>query len=637
MKWLPSLGTFRGTILFAWVLLQILILGLVAVSSSQVTTRSLEDNLTYQIEQLTPLLNTALTAPLLQRDYASIIAIASEFAEAGNIAQVSVFDSEKNLITRAENSDFDQYALNNETVLVDIPLSFNKLQLGSATVKVSKLHLIQTKQKLVTITVVIFIAALILFFLIALHLSKDITKPITALASRVKNISKKDFKFKADRTRNDEIGDLESAFHAMSVEIRSKIQALNKSNEELEARVATRTSELRQVADQLAAQVKRLTLLAAVADNSHFAISIIDTSTDAYTIIYTNPAFSKITGVAQEDALGMKCRVFDHGIQDASADKIVNQAIESHSFCMVEFEDHRKNGEIFWNRLALFPVMIQANSPEYFVVYQSDITQYIRANTEREILLQQMQEGQKFESLGIMVAGLAHEINNPLGIALSAASHLVHTTDSLRSLKPGDQVDNTLVEFVEDEALALKMILDNLNRATALIDGFKEVAADKSIDIQKPIVLHEYLETIKQSLTPVLKNKKCKLNIDVDPTIRLVVNSGGLGQIISNLVINATVHAFADQRDRQIFIESVSDEKNIVLSIRDNGTGFAPDGINKAFTPFYTTRRSEGGTGLGLYISKQTAISKLQGDLSLDPEYSDGARFILTIPRSKMA
>ena len=637
MKGLTTLGTFRGTLLTVWILLQILILGLIALFSSHITTKNLNDNLTYQIEQLTPLLNTALTTPILQRDYASVISIATEFAAAGNIAKISVFDSDKKLITSAENPDIDQRTLSHASTLVDIPLAFNQIKLGRAEVWVSKNRLIKTQQEIVTIMVVIFGGALLLFVVLAFYLSKSITTPITDLVSRVKNISKKDFKFDHQSNRKDEIGDLESAFHEMSVEITSKINDLNLLNADLEQRVASRTLELRHVADQLAQQVDRLALLAAVADNSHFAISIINASSEAYEIIYINPAFTNITGYTKEESIGRKCRVFDNGIDDINAMKIVNEAISNHSFCTVEFHDRRKNGEPFWNRLALFPVVMTANSPGYFVIYQSDITRYMTANNEREILLQQIQENQKFESLGIMVAGLAHEINNPLGMSLSAASHLSHMTDGLRKLEVGSTVDETFIDFIEDEAIALKIILDNLTRATTLINGFKEVAADKSIDVEKPIVLRDYLETIKQSLTPVLKNKKCELNIEVDPSIKLQINPGGMSQIISNLVINATVHAFTVQTDRKICIESAVDEKNVVLTIYDNGIGFASDGIKKAFTPFYTTRRSVGGTGLGLYISKQIAIDKLEGDLTLDQEFSGGAKFILSIPRSKMA
>jgi len=617
--------------------MQILVLGLVAIFTTSVTTKSLEDDLAYQIEQLTPLLNTTFTTPLLQRDYASVISIASEFAEAGNISKISVFDSDRKLITSALNTRMDESTRESAAVLVDIPLAFEKTKLGYAEVWLSRHHLIETQKEITAITMVIFLSALILFVALAIRLSNTVTKPITELALRVKDISRKDFKFDYDRSRKDEIGDLESAFYRMSIEIRSKIDELNRLNADLEARVVARTSEVRQVADQLAAQVEQLKLLAAVADNSHFAISIIDASTNDYKIIYTNPAFFKVMGFTQSEAIGMKCRIFDNGIEDPAAMEVVNQAITSNSFCTVEFQDTRKNGEHFWNRLALFPVMIDSTEPEYFVIYQSDITQYMSAKIDREMLLQQMQESQKFESLGIMVAGLAHEVNNPLGLALSAASHLTELADGLPKLERGALVDEAWLNFAEDEAIALTMILENIRRATVLINGFKEVAADKSIDVEKPINLHDYLETIKQSLTPVLKGRKCELNLAIDPSIRLLVNSGGLSQIISNLVINATIHAFKDQTDRQVFIESSVQEDNIVLSIRDNGVGFTADGLKKAFTPFYTTRRSAGGTGLGLYISKQTAITKLKGDLILDQEFSPGTRFLLSIPYTKIA
>lgn len=156
MKGLTTLGSFRGTLLFVWILLQMLILGLIAFFSTYVTTKNLEDNLTFQIEQLTPLLNTALTTPILQKDYASVISIATEFSAAGNIAKISVFDSNKKLITTAQNPAIDQRALERESTLIDIPLAFDQSKLGSAEVWVSRLRLIKTQQEITTITIVIF-------------------------------------------------------------------------------------------------------------------------------------------------------------------------------------------------------------------------------------------------------------------------------------------------------------------------------------------------------------------------------------------------------------------------------------------------------------------------------------------------
>jgi len=633
LKWLSWPRTFRGTILLVWILLQAGVLGLVAFSANQATTASLEDELKYQTEQLEPLLNAALTTPILQRDYASVISIASEIVGSGNIDKLSIVDVNHYIITTAQKQPTPEHTLENRAFEVTIPLAFGKQRLGQAIVWVSRERLNKTEREIALRTFYIFGLALLLFASIAAYLSKTITTPISNLASAVKNMGKGEIRFQASGSRKDEIGDLESAFQNMSIEIRDRIHDLNNLNANLENRVAARTLELKDAADKLSSQVEQLRLLAAVADNSRFGISIIDASDANHSIVYVNPAFTDITGYAKEEAIGHQCRVFSNGIPDEQAMKVIQHAIESKTYCSVEFQDQRKHGERFWNRLALFPVLMDAHSPRYFVVYQNDITDYANANAEREMLLLQIQENQKFESLGIMVAGLAHEINNPLGMALSASSHLSQASQSLTEMKDKLPLSNEWLDFVEDEKVALKIIEENLLRASALVNGFRDVAADKSTDHIKTILLREYLLTIQQSLTPVLKNSKCKLSIDVDPALKVHLNTGALGQVITNLVINATLHAFDDKMtDRAILIAVTRGSSTLDISIADNGRGVSSDAVQKIFTPFYSTRRSSGGTGLGLYISKQTALNKLHADLYLDTQHTGGARFVLSLP-----
>lgn len=633
VKWHPWPRTFRGTILLVWILLQAGLLGLVAISANQATSSSLEDQLKNQTQQLAPLLNAALTAPIMQRDYASVISIASEIVGTGNIAKLSIADANQHIITTAENQPLLKQSGGDDTFEVNIPLAFGQQHLGQAIVWVSRQRLNETEQQIALRIFYIFALALVLFVVIAAYLSKTITTPISSLAAAVKNIGKGDVLFRSTGSRQDEIGDLESAFQNMSLEIKERIDDLNNLNADLENRVAARTLELKDAADKLSAQVDQLRLLAAVADNSRFGISIIDAADANHPIVYVNPAFTSITGYTKEEAIGHRCRVFSNGIHDEQAMKVIQHAIDSKTYCSVEFHDQRKNGERFWNRLALFPVLIDANSPRYFVIYQNDISDYVHANADRELLLQQIQENQKFESLGIMVAGLAHEINNPLGMALSASSHLLQASQHLTEMKDKLPLSDEWLDFVEDEKVALKIIEENLVRATALVNGFKEVAADKSTDHIKTILLRDYLFTIQQSLTPVLKSSKCKLSIDVDPAIKVHLNTGALGQVISNLVINATLHAFDDKMtDRAILIAVKMGTRTLDLSIADNGRGVSSDAVQKIFTPFYSTRRSSGGTGLGLYISKQTALNKLHADLYLDTQHTGGARFVLSLP-----
>jgi len=153
------------------------------------------------------------------------------------------------------------------------------------------------------------------------------------------------------------------------------------------------------------------------------------------------------------------------------------------------------------------------------------------------------------------------------------------------------------------------------------------------LDEKKEINLKVCLQSIEQSLTLVLKKAKCTLSLEVDPRISLNVNSGSLGQLLTNLVLNSTIHAFGGRKDRQLKISGSQTQQHIFLKVSDNGNGIPENVLPNLFTPFYTTSRSKGGTGLGLYISRQIATEVLQGSLSVENLPEKGCEFTLRLPR----
>ena len=261
-----------------------------------------------------------------------------------------------------------------------------------------------------------------------------------------------------------------------------------------------------------------------------------------------------------------------------------------------------------------------------------NINELKKASTDREVRLQEIQENQRIKSMGVLISGLAHEINNPLGIVLTATTHISRSAANIRTnlvnLKPA-----ALTDFLEDEEIAFQLIFDNLRRASDLLKGFREIDSNRVLDDIKEINLREYIQSIEQSLTPVLKNTRCKLKIDIDPTIAMKVSTGSLNQLITNLVLNSTIHAFEGLQDSEIKIVGVQDSQYIVLKISDNGKGISPQVLPNLFTPFYTTNRNKGGTGLGLYMSRQIASDVLKGSLNVENLPDKGCEFTLKIPR----
>jgi len=624
--------SYRKKLLVIWFTVQLIITGMTALLIVNFATDSMERDLVYQSEQIKPVLNSAVITPLIQRDYASIIAILKELVTSDNLQEIIIWDSKGNIVSQEPHPSNQKNTAGVLPLTVDFPIQADGLYLGKATIALSRSRLSETRSNIFLYTGFIGIATLLIFYLFALVLSRYIANPISELSAIAENISQGDFTFPKFTMRKDEIGVLQNAFESMSTEIAKRISDLSLLNADLENRVHDRTESLQLARDELAQKLEQLKLLGAVVDKSYFAISIADLKSPGVPLIYVNPAFARVTGYSPEEAIGTKCRIFQDGIADPETMNKINFALESKSGCTVEFLDQRRNGDNFWNRLSIFPVVVEEAEPSYYVIFQEDISELKKTSAEREALLDEVQENQRLKSLGVLVAGLAHEINNPLGIALTACTHVSQTAAVIR--KNIDQLTGSkLADFIEDEEIAFQLIFENLKRASDLVRGFKDIAVDRSLDEKKEINLKVYLESIEQSLTPVLKNAQCKFSLDINPNISLQVNTGSLGQLVTNLVLNSTIHAFDGLQDRQIQISASQTVQHIFLKISDNGNGIPASVLPNLFTPFYTTNRSNGGAGLGLYVSRQIATEVFKGSLSVDNLPEKGCEFTLKIPR----
>ena len=402
------------------------------------------------------------------------------------------------------------------------------------------------------------------------------------------------------------------------------LSAVNRELEIARMRDLANSKELKEKLGQLA-------LLGAVADKSTFGITIADAKHPDCPLVYANEAFYELTGLTPDDVIGNNCRFLKGEKTSQEALSGIREAIRKGLPHTAELLNYKKNGNAFWNRLTLFPVGGTQGKPDFYVGYQVDVTSIRDSEAERNLMLIEIQESQKLESLGILVAGISHEINNPLGIAITATSHVSQSTDELRKLLSNQGELNPAVEdFLEDEKLAFKLIQSNLERAASLVKNFKEVAADRSQADMRVVDLRQLLDSISGTFTPLMRRAHCKLITDVPEHIELILDTGSFGQLITNLVVNATVHAFDGIKDPEILIKVVEVYGLIELTVEDNGIGILPSALPQLFTPFFTTKRLTGGTGLGLFIAKRIAIESLGGDLVVLPRRPNGTIFKLS-------
>jgi PAS domain S-box-containing protein len=245
-------------------------------------------------------------------------------------------------------------------------------------------------------------------------------------------------------------------------------------------------------------------------------------------------------------------------------------------------------------------------------------------------------EAEKLAALGRLVAGVAHEVNNPVGISLTVASALERKTANFSDeVAHGQLRRSSLNDFLATSRDASSQLVANLNRAAELIQSFKQVAADRNYSDQRSFDLADLTEQVVLSLRPGLRKHNLTLSVDCQPNLMMNSYPGPYGQVLTNLFLNAVAHAFPDGRPGVIEISArESGKDNVEIIFSDNGVGMSLDVRRRAFDPFFTTRRDQGGTGLGLHIVYSIVTNRLGGRLDLDSEPGGGTRIQMILPRT---
>lgn len=241
---------------------------------------------------------------------------------------------------------------------------------------------------------------------------------------------------------------------------------------------------------------------------------------------------------------------------------------------------------------------------------------------------------EKHASLGQLVAGVAHEINTPLGVAFTMATHLQSERDEIAEAFSTNQLKRLAMEqFLDKLNEGFRILTGNLERAADLIRSFKQVSADRSSEALRTVALTAYIADVLKSLDPMLRQRRVRVTVDGPRDLSITTLPGLLAQVVSNLVQNAIVHGFTGVEMPEILITvAPASYDRVAVTIQDNGCGMPPEVLTKAFDPFFTTKRDSGGTGLGLHIVHNLVTGPLQGAIDLDSVPDQGTRFVITLP-----
>jgi len=258
-----------------------------------------------------------------------------------------------------------------------------------------------------------------------------------------------------------------------------------------------------------------------------------------------------------------------------------------------------------------------------------------RALTQLQEAQSELVRQEKLASLGQMVAGVAHEINTPLGICVTATSHLVQELKLTKEeLAAGEMTEDSLNSFFEVVDQSLRIMTTNTQRAASLVRSFKQVAVDQSSDNIRHFNLGKYVGEILLSLQPKLKGRPVKVQVECPPELEMDSFPGAVSQVLTNMVVNSLVHGFERDQPGNITIRArLDDEDMVAFEYGDDGAGMDAETLSKLFDPFFTTKRGSGGSGLGGHILYNLVTGALGGSLRVESSPGKGLQYFLRFPR----
>lgn len=410
-------------------------------------------------------------------------------------------------------------------------------------------------------------------------------------------------------------------------------------------------------------------------------IAIADATQPGYPLIYCNPAFERMTGYSRAEILGRNCRFLQGEDTEPAAIATIRQSLQQQNPCQVVLKNYRKDGTAFWNHLSISPVRDRKGTLIHFIGVQMDITERKKAEealqlseaisraqaTQLEATLSELQQthaqlvqSEKMSSLGLLVAGVAHEINNPVSFIYGNLSHLSSYTNELLHLvelyrqhypQPEAEIQEE-IEAIELDFLVedLTQILSSMNvgveRIAQIVRSLRNFSRQDESD-KKPVNLHEGIDS-----TLLILNHRIKAKGGT-PAIQIIKEYGDLppvecypgpiNQVFMNILSNAIdaleetnpQRSVQDLRDNphQIRISTcVRENQSVEVRITDNGPGIPEDVRQRIFEAFFTTKPAGKGTGMGLSISYQIIVERHKGKLLCTSAAGKGTEFIIQLP-----
>jgi len=398
--------------------------------------------------------------------------------------------------------------------------------------------------------------------------------------------------------------------------------------------------------------LKRSLMLQMAVEQSIDGIAVFNLSGN---IEFVNNAWAKMHGYTLTSLLDKTISFFH--TQEQMNEEIIPlvRRLETEGFHTCEVGHKRKNETTFPTMMAVNLLKDEQNSPTHLVGIARDIS--IQKQNEEELRMarddaeassqalqesleklqrtqKQLIQSEKMASLGGLVAGVAHEINTPLGISVTASSFLERKTKEIKELFDLNRLKRSdFKKYIEIGMESASSILANLNRAAELIQSFKQVAVDQTIEEKRVFSLKHYIDEVFISLRPRYKRTQHQISVNCPDKIELNSYPGVFMQVLTNLVMNSLLHGFDSIEKGKISIDITDNTKTVTIVYRDNGKGMSEEQLAKIYDPFFTTRRGQGGTGLGMHIVYNLVTQSLSGEIKCQSKQGEYTIFTINIPK----
>ena len=362
-----------------------------------------------------------------------------------------------------------------------------------------------------------------------------------------------------------------------------------------------------------------------------------------------NKAFLSMLGFSRkEEIIGLTPMDISPELQSdgrASADaakEIIDTAFSRGSI-RFEWLHKKKDGSEFWCEIIVFKITLNGELVLYAITRDIEEKKKLefeifQRNAELESTIQNLKqtqdklvESEKMASLGSLVAGVAHEINTPVGIGLTGVTQLMEECVEIgERYKSGALTATDFEDFIAIANEISELVKNNLVRTAQLVRSFKQVAVDQTSEEDREVNLAVYINEVIASLSSVTRKAHVTVTSDCPDNINVITNPGLISQVLTNLIVNSVKHGFSEQDSGEISLSLRElTATSFELDYRDNGKGISRENLSKIFEPFFTTQRGSGGTGLGLNITYNIITNALKGSVVCESEPGQGVRFLI--------